>query len=67
MQNLDSCYELLELRRGASQEEARSAFHRRVEQLYTDGAGPDTAARLQALAEAYSRLEVASMGPDAAV
>jgi molecular chaperone DnaJ len=67
MPNLDSCYALLGLRPGASQEEVRGAFHRLVEQLYTGGGGPDTATRLQALAEAYSRLEVASMGPDAAV
>jgi molecular chaperone DnaJ len=67
MPNLDSCYELLGLRRGASPEEARSAFHRLAQQLYTDGAGPHTAARLQELAEAYSRLEVASPERDSAV
>jgi molecular chaperone DnaJ len=67
MPNLDSCYELLGLSRGASQDEVRSAFHQLVRQLYTDGAGPDTAARLQAIAEAYSRLEVASPDLDSAV
>jgi molecular chaperone DnaJ len=67
MPNLDSCYELLGLSRGASQEEVRGAFHRLAQQLYANGAGgPDTAARLHAIAEAYSRLEVASPGRDSA-
>ncbi|MFE8601473.1 J domain-containing protein [Archangium violaceum] len=66
MPNLDSCYALLRLSRGASQEELRDAFHRVAKQLYTDQAGPDTTARLQAIAEAYSRLEVASPGQDSA-
>jgi DnaJ-class molecular chaperone len=60
MLNLDSCYELLGLSRGASQEEIRGAFHRIAQQLYSDWAGPHSAARLQAISEAYSRLEVAS-------
>jgi molecular chaperone DnaJ len=60
MPNLDSCYELLELRPGASQEEIRGAFHRLARQLYDDWTGPDAAERLRELAEAYSRLEVAS-------
>jgi molecular chaperone DnaJ len=60
MPNLDSCYELLGLSRGASQEEARSAFHRLAQQLYADWEGPQTAARLQTIAEAYSRLEAGS-------
>ncbi|HYO71042.1 MAG TPA: hypothetical protein VEU33_33680, partial [Archangium sp.] len=47
--------------------EIRGAFHRLAKQLYTDWTGPDTAARLQAIAEAYSRLEVASPGQDSAV
>jgi hypothetical protein len=67
MPNLDSCYELLGLSRGASQEEVRGAFHRLAQQLYTEWTGPGTAARLQAIAEAYSRLEVASPGQDSAV
>ena len=60
MLNLDACYELLGLSRSASQEEIRGAFHRIAKQLYTEWEGPGTAARLQAIAEAYSRLEVAS-------
>jgi molecular chaperone DnaJ len=60
MPNLDSCYQLLGLSRGASQEEMRSAFHRLAQQLYNEWTGPDTAARFRELAEAYSRLEVAS-------
>jgi molecular chaperone DnaJ len=60
MSNLDACYELLGLRPGASQEELRGAFHRLAKQLYDDWKGPDTAERLRAIAEAYSRLEVAS-------
>jgi molecular chaperone DnaJ len=67
MQTLDACYELLGLSRGASQEEVRGAFHRLAQQLYTDWEGPHMAARLQAIAEAYSRLEVASPEPDRAV
>ncbi|WP_152621982.1 DnaJ domain-containing protein [Archangium violaceum] len=67
MPNLDSCYALLGLSRGASQEELRDAFHRVAKQLYTDPSGPDTTARLQTIAEAYSRLEVASSGQDSAV
>lgn len=67
MPNLDSCYALLGLSRGASQEEIRGAFQRLAQQLYTDWEGPHSAARLQELAEAYSRLEVASPGQDAAV
>ncbi len=67
MRNLDSCYELLGLSRGASQEEVRSAFHRLVQQLSTEWEGPHSAARLQELAEAYSRLEVASPDLDSAV
>jgi DnaJ-class molecular chaperone len=67
MPNLDSCYELLGLSRGASQEEVRSAFHRLAQQLYTDWSGPHSAARLQAIAEAYSRLEIASPELDSAV
>lgn len=67
MLNLDSCYELLGLKRGASQEEIRGAFHRLAKQLYTNWEGPQAAARLQALAEAYSRLEVASPGKDSTV
>ena len=67
MPNLDSCYELLGLSRGASQEEIRSAFHRLAQQLNTEWAGPHSAARLQAIAEAYSRLEVASPDLDSAV
>ena len=66
MQNLDSCYALLGLRRGASQEELRGAFHQLAKQLCTDWAGPQSAARLQAISEAYSRLEVASPGQDSA-
>ncbi len=62
MRNLDACYELLGLSRGASPQEVHEAFHRLARQLYTDWTGPDTAARLQAIAEAYSRLEVASPG-----
>jgi hypothetical protein len=67
MPNLDSCYELLGLSRGASQEEVRGAFHRLVQQLYTDWSAPHTATRFQALAEAYSRLEVASPELDSTV
>jgi hypothetical protein len=67
MPNLDSCYELLGLSRGASQEEVRGAFHRLAKQLYTDWTGPHTAARLQEIAEAYSRLEVASPELDSAI
>ncbi|MFL5356979.1 DnaJ domain-containing protein [Archangium sp.] len=67
MPNLDSCYELLGLSRGASQEEIRGAFHRLAQQLYTDWAGPHSAARLQAISEAYSRLEVASPRLDSTV
>jgi len=64
MGNLDACYALLGLNPGASQEELRGAFHRRTKQLYEHGTGPDTAARFRELAEAYSRLEVASPDPD---
>ena len=64
MSNLDSYYELLELGPGASQEELRDAFHRLTKQLYDDWKGPETAARFRELAEAYSRLEVASPGQD---
>ncbi|WP_309889935.1 hypothetical protein [Archangium sp.] len=60
MGNLDACYALLGLEPGASPEELRGAFHRLTKQLYEHGAGPDTAARFRELAEAYSRLEVAS-------
>ncbi|HEX8436011.1 DnaJ domain-containing protein [Archangium sp.] len=67
MPNLDSSYELLGLSRGASQEEVRGAFHRLAQQLYTDWEGPHSAARLQAISEAYSRLEVASPDLDSAV
>jgi len=64
MSNLDSCYALLGLRPGASQEELRGAFHRLTKQLYDERTGPDTAARFRELAEAYSRLEVASPDQD---
>jgi molecular chaperone DnaJ len=64
MPNLDSCYELLGLSPGASQEEIRGAFHRLARQLCDDWTGPDTAERLREIAEAYSRLEAASPGMD---
>lgn len=64
MPNLDACYALLGLSRGASQEEARSAFHRLAQQLFTEWEGPHSAARLQEISEAYSRLEVASPALD---
>ena len=67
MQNLDSCYERLGLSRGASQEEIRSAFHGLARQLYTEWSGPQTAERLQEIAEAYSRLEATSPGQGSAV
>lgn len=67
MPNLDSCYELLGLSRGASQEAVREAFQRLAQQLYNAWEGPHSAARLQALAEAYSRLEAASPDQDSAV
>jgi DnaJ-class molecular chaperone len=65
MPNLDSYHELLGLGPGASQEEIRGAFHRLAKQLYDDWKGPETAERLRAIAEAYSRLEVASPDQDA--
>ncbi len=49
MPNLDSCYALLGLSRGASQEEIRDAFHRVAKQLYTDHSGPDTTARISTI------------------
>jgi molecular chaperone DnaJ len=62
MPNLDACYALLGLSPGASQEESHEAFHRLAKQLYDDWKGPETATRFRELAEAYSRLEVASPG-----
>lgn len=67
MLNLDACYELLGLNRGASQEEIRGAFHRIAKQLYDDWEGPRTTARFQALAEAYSRLEAGAPSQASAV
>jgi molecular chaperone DnaJ len=67
MPNLDSCYELLGLRRGASQAEVRRAFQRLALQLHSNPAGAHTTARFQEIAEAYDRLKAAAPDLDSAV